>query len=76
MKDNIIVGALSRLYTMLSPLDHKMFGLGMNKELYITDMNFKDAFENCQEVCTWQKVLLHDGLLYWTAILCVPASFV
>jgi hypothetical protein len=48
-KDNVIVDVLSRCYTMLSQLDHKFFGLESLKELYATDFNFKDAFENCRE---------------------------
>jgi hypothetical protein len=39
-KDNIIVDALSRCYTMLSQLDHKIFGLESLKELYATDFDF------------------------------------
>jgi hypothetical protein len=48
-KDNAIADALSRCYTMLSQLDHKMFGLESLKELYATDFDFKDAYENCRE---------------------------
>jgi hypothetical protein len=32
---------------MLSQLDYKIFGLEMLKELYATDLDFKDAYENC-----------------------------
>jgi hypothetical protein len=48
-KDNIIADALSRCYTMLSQLDHKFFCLESIKELYTTDFDFKDAYENCRE---------------------------
>jgi hypothetical protein len=41
-----------------------------------TDLDFKDAFENCREGRTWQKVLLCEGLLYRANKLCVPASSV
>jgi hypothetical protein len=34
---------------MLSQLDYKIFGLKMLKELYATDLDFKDAYENCRE---------------------------
>jgi hypothetical protein len=47
--DNVIAHALSRCYTMLSQLDHKFFGLESIKELYATDFDFKDAYENCRE---------------------------
>jgi hypothetical protein len=48
-KKNIIDDALSRRYTMLSQLDHKIFSLESIKELYATDVDFKDAYENCKE---------------------------
>jgi hypothetical protein len=48
-KDNVIVNALSRRYTMISQLDHKIFGLGSLNKLYATDFDFKDAYENCRE---------------------------
>jgi hypothetical protein len=46
------------------------------KELYATDINFKDAYENCGEGRTWNKYMLQDGLLYRANKICVPASFV
>jgi hypothetical protein len=48
-KDNVIDDALSRRYTMLCQLDHKIFGLESIKELYAIDFDFKDAYENCKE---------------------------
>jgi hypothetical protein len=75
-KDNVIANALSRCYTILSQLDHKIFGLELIKELYATDFDFKDAYENCRERRTWNKYVLHDGLLYAANKLCVPASSV
>jgi hypothetical protein len=75
-KDNVITDALSRCYTMLSQLDHKIFGLESMKELYATDFDFKDAYEYCREGRTWNKYVLHGGLLYHANKLCVPASSV
>ena len=75
-KDNVIADALSRRYTMLSQLNHKIFGLETIKELYAADLDFKDAFENCREGRTWQKFMLREGLLYRANKLCVPASSV
>jgi hypothetical protein len=72
----VIVDALSRRYTMLSQLIHKIFGLETIKELYAADLDFKDAFENCREGRTWQKFVLREGLLYRANKLCVPASSV
>jgi hypothetical protein len=48
-KDNIIANALSRRYTMFSQLDHKIFGSKSIKELYATNFDIKDAYENCRE---------------------------
>jgi hypothetical protein len=46
-KDNGIADALSRRYTMLSQLSHKIFGLETIKGLYAIDLDLQDAFENC-----------------------------
>jgi hypothetical protein len=75
-KDNIIDDVLSRCYTMLSQLDHKNFGLESIKKLYATDFDFKDAYENSREGRTWNKYVLHDGLLYRANKLCVLTSSV
>jgi hypothetical protein len=69
-KENVIADALSRRYTILSQLDHKLFGLEYIKELYATDVDFKDAYENCREGRTWNKYVLQDGLLYRANKLC------
>jgi hypothetical protein len=61
---------------MLSQLDHNFFCLESIKELYATDFNFKDAYENCREGRTWNKYVLHNGLLYRANKLCLPASFI
>jgi hypothetical protein len=75
-KDNVIDDALSRRYTMLSQLNHKIFGLETIKVLYANDFDFKDAFENCREGRTWQKFMLREGLLYRANRSCVPVSSV
>jgi hypothetical protein len=46
------------------------------RELYATDLDFKDAYENYKEGRIWNKYVLHDGLLYRANKLCVPASSV
>jgi hypothetical protein len=61
---------------MLSQLDYKIFGLETLKELYATDLDSKDAYENCRQERTWQKFVIHDGLLYHASKLCVPARSV
>jgi hypothetical protein len=54
----------------------KFFGLESIKELYATDVDFKDAYENCREGRTWNKYVMQDGLLYRANKLCVSASSV
>jgi hypothetical protein len=61
---------------MLSQLDHNFFGLESIKELYATDVDFKDAYENRREGRTWNKYVLQDSLLYRANKLCIPASSV
>jgi hypothetical protein len=61
---------------MLSQLDHKIFGLESIKVLYATNFGFRDAYENSREGRTWNKYVMHDGLLYCANNLCVPASSV
>jgi hypothetical protein len=46
------------------------------KELYVTDVDFKDAYNNYREGRMWNKYVLQDGLLYRANKLCVPASFI
>jgi hypothetical protein len=46
------------------------------KELYATDFDFKDAYDNCREQRTWNKDVLHHGLLYHANKLCVLTSSV
>jgi hypothetical protein len=52
------------------------FGLESIKELYATNFDFKDSYENCREGRTWNKYVLHDGLLDHANKLCVLASSV
>jgi hypothetical protein len=75
-KKNVVADTLSRHCTMLSQLDHKIFGLESIKELYATDVDFKDAYLNCREGRTWNKYVLQDSLFYRANKLCVPASSV
>jgi hypothetical protein len=46
------------------------------KELYVTDVDFKDAYNNYREGRTWNKYVLQDSFLYRANKLCVPASSV
>jgi hypothetical protein len=72
----VIVDALSRCYTMMSQLTHRVIGLETIKGLFATNLDFKDSFKNCREGRSWQKYVLREGLLYRANMMCVPASFV
>jgi hypothetical protein len=51
-KENIIVDALSRIYTLLTQLDYKIFGLETIKHQYIHDGDFKDVLLHCKDIKT------------------------
>jgi hypothetical protein len=51
-KENIIVDALSRRYTLLTQLDYKIFGLETIKHQYIHDGDFKDVLLHCKDIKT------------------------
>ena len=61
---------------MLSQLDHKIFGLETIKDLYATDLDFKEAFSHCKDGRTWNKYALVDGLLFRANKLYVLANSV
>jgi hypothetical protein len=71
-KDNIIVDALSRCYTMLSQLDFNFFGLETIKEQYLHDAEFKDVLQNFTDGITWNKYVLNDGFVFRANKLCIP----
>jgi hypothetical protein len=75
-KDNVIVDALSRRYTMLSQLDFRIFGLQTMKDQYVDDVDFKDAFAHCFHGKPWGKFQIQDGFLFCAIKLCIPASSV
>jgi hypothetical protein len=75
-KDNVIVDALSRRYTMLSQLDFKTFGLQTVKHQYVNDADFKDVFAHCLHGKPWGKFHIQDGFLFRANKLCISASSV
>jgi hypothetical protein len=73
-KDNVIVDALCRRYTMLSQLDCRIFGLESIKGQYELDVDFKDVFENCKEGLSWNKFVMNDGYLFRANHLYIPVG--
>ncbi|WVZ63377.1 LOW QUALITY PROTEIN: hypothetical protein U9M48_013014 [Paspalum notatum var. saurae] len=70
-KDNVIADTLSRRYTMLLQLDHRIFGLESIKEQYAYDEDFKDIMLHCK---TWDKYVINDGFVFRANRLCIPVG--
>ena len=72
-KDNIVADALSRRCGLITKLDTKVLGLESVKTLYANDSDFKEPFSKCIVGKGWDKFYVHDGFLFWTNKLCIPA---
>ncbi|WVZ63685.1 LOW QUALITY PROTEIN: hypothetical protein U9M48_013298 [Paspalum notatum var. saurae] len=70
-KDNVIADALSRRYTTLLQLDHRIFGLESIKEQYAYDEDFKDIMLYCKEGRTWDKYVINQGFVFRANRLCI-----
>ena len=75
-KENIIADALSRRYTLLTQLDHKIFGLETIKEQYVHDDDFKDVFLHCKDGKARNNFFVNNGFVFRANKLCIPASSV
>jgi hypothetical protein len=73
-KENIIADALSRRYTLLTQLDHKIFGLETIKEQYVHDDDFKGVLLYCKDGKAWNKFVINDGFVFRDNKLCILAS--
>jgi hypothetical protein len=72
-KDNIVVDALSRRCALITQLDTKVLGLESIKTLYVADADFKEPFSHCIDGKGWDKYYVHDGFLFRTNKICIPA---
>jgi hypothetical protein len=72
-KDNIVADALSRRCELITQLDTKVLGLESIKTLYATDADFKERFSRCIDGKGWDKYYVHDGFLFRTNKICIPA---
>ncbi|XP_066365257.1 uncharacterized protein [Miscanthus floridulus] len=72
-KDNIVADALSRRCGLVTQLDTKVLGLESIKTLYAADSDFKEPFSHCIAGKGWDKYYVHDGFLFRTNKLCIPA---
>ncbi|WVZ58137.1 hypothetical protein U9M48_008440 [Paspalum notatum var. saurae] len=75
-KDNVIADALSRRYTMLLQLHHRIFGLESIKEQYAYDEDFKDIMLHCKEGRTWNKYVINERFVFRANRLCIPVGSV
>ena len=72
-KENIVAGALSRRYVLLSTLDTKLLGFEYIKDLYVDGCDFSNVFNACEKEA-FGKFFRHDGILFRENKLCVPKS--
>lgn len=45
----MVADALSRMYVLLSTLETKLLGFELIKDLYATDLDFKEIFRKCSK---------------------------
>jgi len=72
-KDNIVADALSQRCGLITQLDTKVLGLESVKTLHANDSDFKEPFSKCIVAKGWDKFYVHDGFLFQTNKLCIPA---
>jgi len=58
---------------LITQLDAKVLGLESVKTLYANDSDFKEPFSKCIVGKGWDKFYVHDGFLFRTNKLCIPA---
>jgi hypothetical protein len=75
-KENIIVDALSRRYTLLTQFDCKIFGLDIIKTQYINYADFKDVLLHYKDGKAWNKFVVSDGFVFRANKLCILTSSV
>ncbi|KAJ9556733.1 hypothetical protein OSB04_011347 [Centaurea solstitialis] len=72
-KENVVVDALSRRYSLLSSLDCKLLGFEQVKDLYPNDADFGQIFQTCVKG-PFEKFFIHEGFLFKESKLCIPNS--
>ncbi|XP_044464428.1 uncharacterized protein LOC123194976 [Mangifera indica] len=69
-KENVVVDALSRRYTLLTTLDAKLLGFEHIKELYAHDHDFSNVYNACEKAA-FEKFYKHNDYLFRLIKLCV-----
>jgi hypothetical protein len=76
---NKVVDALSRKFFILHEFRVKTLGFDSLKDTYRDDLDFKDAYEACENLVLrdrsqWIEYLIQDKLLFKGNQLCIPKS--
>jgi hypothetical protein len=76
---NKVVDALSRKCLILQEFHVKTLGFDSLKEMYRGDLDFKYAYEACENLflsdrSQWIEYLIQDGLLFKGNQLCIPKN--
>lgn len=76
-QSNKVANALSRRNVLFQESQIQVLGFYFFKELYVTDPDFKEAFEACKnhvlmDRSKWLDYFLQDGLLFKKNQLCIP----
>ena len=67
----MVADALSRRYILLSPLNAKLLGFKLLKELYASDSNFATMYSACEK-SAFDKFYRPNGFLFREGKLCIP----
>ncbi|KAI0495115.1 hypothetical protein KFK09_025262 [Dendrobium nobile] len=71
---NVVADALSRRHLLITQLQTELIGLECLKELYSTDPEFKEAWEDCQQDKPNTEFAIRHGYLFHRNQLCIPDS--
>ena len=71
-KENMVVDALSRRYTLLTTLDSKLLGFEFIKELYESDNDFSNMFITCTSGAISNDFYVFEGFFFKKNRLCIP----
>jgi hypothetical protein len=76
---NKVVDSLSRKCLILQEFCVTTLGFDSLKEMYRDDLDFRDAYESCENIVLrdrsqWVEYLIQDGLLFKGNQLCITES--
>src|SRR5215813_235279 len=71
-KENVVADALSRRYVLLSTLSARLFGFEYIKDLYASDSDLRELYDNCDKGACG-KFHKQEGYLFNGSRLCVPS---